>query len=81
VRYVHKPKEIDEGVGSKDGSSIDLSDELCSILPLLVASYVLLEDSPDMAGHYLMQYNERVAYLERDRRNYAPVNIYNANGW
>jgi hypothetical protein len=81
VRYIKKPSEIAFGVGSNDERTIDLSDELCSILPLLVASYVLLEDSPDMAGHYLMQYNERVAYLERDRRNYAPVNIYNANGW
>lgn len=82
VRYIKKPEAIEaKTVGSNDSTKIDLSDELCSILPLLVASYVLLEDSPDMAGHYLMQYNERVAYLERNQRNYAPVNIYNANGW
>lgn len=81
VRYIKKPTEIKVDVGSDDDTKIDLSDELCSILPLLVASYVLLEDSPDMAGHYLMQYNERVADIERKQRNYAPVNIYNANGW
>ena len=80
VRYKHKPKALTTEVKpSANETEIDLDEELCSILPLLVASYVWAEDEPSLAQYYLTLYNSRAVELEYRTRNYDPVqyeNIY-----
>lgn len=82
VLYKRKPKEIENtGLASEDEAVIDLDEELCSILPVLIASYVWVEDEPTMAEYYLSLYRERAMDIERRIRNATPVAIKNKNGW
>jgi hypothetical protein len=60
---------------------IDLDPELCTLLPLLVASYVWLEDEEEKASYYMNLYRERAADIERKNRSYAPIKIKNIYGW
>lgn len=59
---------------------IDVPAECSELLPLLVASYVWLEDSPDTAQYYLSLYRDGMATLGRrmPRRGTAK---YETNGW
>jgi hypothetical protein len=82
VLYRRKPTEIEnDGNASEDNAIIDLDEELCSILPILIASYVWVEDEPGMAEYYLTLYRERAMDIERRINNTAPVTIRNKNGW
>jgi len=82
VLYRRKPNElIIEGLAAEDETVIDLDEELCTLLPTLIASYVWVEDEPAMAEYYLSLYRERAADVERRIRNAAPVTIRNSNGW
>ncbi len=82
VLYKRKPKEIENtGMASDDEAVIDLDEELCALLPMLIASYVWVEDEPSMAEYYLSLYRERATDIERRTRNAAPVAIKNTNGW
>ena len=82
VLYKRKPQEIENtGLASEDEAVIDLDEELCSLLPILIASYVWVEDEPTMAEYYLSLYRERAMDIERRIRNATPVTIRNANGW
>ena len=82
VLYRRKPKELEiEGPASDDETIIDLDEELCTLLPTLIASYVWAEDEPAMAEYYLSLYRERAADIERRIRSAAPVTIRNSNGW
>ena len=82
VRYKRKPRKLVYGVSAKDDiTEIDLDEELCSLLPLLVASYIWVEDEPNLAQYYLTLYNSRAAELEYRARNYDPVNFENIYGW
>ena len=82
VLYRRKPAEIENiGNASDDETVIDLDEELCSLLPILIASYVWVEDEPAMAEYYLTLYRERALDVERRIRNDAPVVIRNTNGW
>ncbi len=82
VLYKRKPREIENfGAASEDEAVIDLDEELCSLLPILIASYVWVEDEPSMAEYYLALYRERAMDIERRIRSTAPVAIKNTNGW
>ncbi len=82
VLYRRKPAEIENtGIASEDEAVIDLDEELCSLLPILIASYVWVEDEPAMAEYYLSLYRERAMDIERRIRNATPVAIKNKNGW
>ena len=82
VLYKRKPKEIDnEESASENEEIIDLDEELCTLLPILIASYVLIEDEPAMAEHYIALYRERALDVERRIINNTPVTIRNKNGW
>lgn len=81
ILYRRKPKELlIEGLASDDETVIDLDEELCTLLPNLIASYVWVEDEPTMAEYYLTLYRERAADVQSRIRNAAPVSI-NSNGW
>lgn len=60
---------------------IDLGEELCSLLPLLVASYVWVEDAPDKAEYYATLYNARAIEIERKKIKNAPIEYKNIYGW
>lgn len=76
VTYKKKPKIISMG----DNETVDLDDELCALLPMLIASYILLEDEPEKAQYYSALYNERAIDIERRIYNAAPIPI-TTNGW
>ena len=82
IIYRHRPNEIIEhDYVSEDDTVIDLDEDLCALLPLLIASYVWAEDEPEKANYYMSLYQLRAAEVERKIRNASPVTIRNANGW
>ncbi len=82
VVYNRQPKKItSSGAAQDDNSIIDLDEELCALLPLLVASYIWVEDEPEKAQYYLMLYKERAVDIERRLISAKPVQINSINGW
>lgn len=82
VLYRKKPKSIEyRSDPEKDGTVIDLDEELCTLLPILVAAYVWLEDEEGKAAYYMDLYRERAAQIERKSRNAAPSIVKNVYGW
>lgn len=82
VLYHRRPNAlINNGAGQDDESIIDLDEELCSLLPVLIASYIYLEDEPDRSQYYNKLYQARAAEIVSRERNYAPVNIKSCDNW
>ena len=82
VYYRRKPKMPSKDIKPSSNSElIDLDEELCSALPLLVASYIWLEDEPDRASYYKSLYNERIAEINQNKRDFKVAKIINTNGW
>lgn len=82
VIYNRKPTPISvdtEAIDNED--DIDLDEELCALLPVLIASYIWMDDEPEKAEYYLMLYRERAADIERRIISTKPVNIKSVNGW
>lgn len=82
ISYKSKPNlpTFAENV-QEDKTVIDLDDELCSLLPNLVASYVWADDEPQKAEYYLSLYRERAAIIEVKKTDVTPVLVINKNGW
>lgn len=66
---------------SNNNDPIDLDEEMCTLLPLLVASYVFLEDEPERSTYYKSLFNERVAEIQAHKRDYKVKKVINTNGW
>ena len=82
VLYNRRPREIENtGTAASDDALIDLDEELCSLMPILIASYLWVEDEPDMAEYYLTLYRERAADIINRTKNLAPVNMKNTDNW
>lgn len=82
VMYERRPKEIENhGDASNDETLIDIDDELCSLMPILIASYVWIDDEPQKSEYYLSLYRERAMEIERKIKDTAPVIIKSSNGW
>ena len=82
VMYRHKPRKLIYDVSPlEDITVIDMDSELCALLPLLVASYVWLEDEPEKAEYYRYMYQQGAAEIERRHKNAAPVRFINRSGW
>lgn len=82
ILYKRKPAQIaDTGEPEADETPIDLDEELCSLLPNLVAAYVWADDEPDKAQYYMSLYRERAAEIEARQESYSPVKIFNKSGW
>lgn len=82
VLYKHKPKEfINKGEPTEDESEIDLAEDLCALLPNLIASYVWAEDEPNLASYYLNLYREQAIDIERRIRNMTPASHISVDGW
>lgn len=79
--YKHKPKAIDFSSDPQDNiDEIDLDDDLVSLMPLLMASYLWLDEEPEKAQYYLSLYREGVSNIRNDVRDMSPVTI-TTNGW
>ncbi len=82
VLYKHKPQElINNGEPTEDEAEIDLADDLCALLPILIAAYVWAEDEPNLASYYLNLYREQAIEIERRSRNMTPVSHISVDGW
>ena len=82
VVYQRKPKrvEVPEYV-NEDETVIDLDEELCTLLPLLIAYYIWVDDEPEKSEYYLTLYRERVVDFERRIKKTAPIAYNDINGW
>ena len=82
ILYEHRPTAIENtGSTTEDTQELDLDDELCSIMPILVAAYVWIEDEPEKSQYYMNLYRERVQEISLSRRDTSPVLIKSTNGW
>ena len=82
VLYNRRPKElINNGSAQDDESVLDLDEELCSLIPVLIASYIWLEDEPDRAQYYYSLYQARAGEILARERNLSPVQMKSCNGW
>ena len=82
ILYEHLPTSVENtGATTEDMQELDLDEELCSILPMLVAAYVWLEDEPEKSQYYMNLYRERVQEIVLSHKETAPVLIKNVNGW
>lgn len=82
VLYHRKPIALEyKNDPTSDETVIDLDGELSSLMPILVASYILLEDEKEKAYYYMDLYRERAAYIVANRRNRDPIKIKNKYGW
>lgn len=82
VLYERLPNSIvDTGNVSEDTAVIDLDNELCTLLPILIAAYVWIDDEPSKSEYYMNLYRERAAEVERKTVNNQPVKYKNTTGW
>lgn len=82
VLYERRPKEIvNTGETTNDNAVVDLDDELCSLMPILIAAYVWVDDEPSKSEYYMSLYRERVQEITYKQKDTAPVYMKNTNGW
>lgn len=82
VQYRHRPVPIsDDTEATENESVIDLDEDLCDILPMLIAAYVWADDEPQKAEYYLSLYREAAAEIAARDRNREPVKFRSLNGW
>ena len=80
--YERKPAVIeDTGDVTNDDNVIDLDDELCSLLPVLIAAYVWIDDEPQKSEYYMSLYRERSNDIEQRAKDATPVTIKSFNRW
>lgn len=63
VLYNAKAREIT--VDSQDGDTVDIRDELTPLLPLLISYFLFIDESPDMARMYLLEYEKLSGAIRR----------------
>lgn len=87
VEYYHRPAYVRYNAETlygedprADANEIDATDEVCEILPYLVASYMWLDDDPDKAQYYKAMYEERAAEIMSRAKVTTPIAIQH-NGW
>ena len=79
IAYLPKLEQITANTVKGEGN-IPLDDDLCALLPLVIASYVWLDDDPDRADYYYGRYQEQAQLILRRGRAQAPIK-YDTNGW
>ena len=79
VDYTLTPPEIT--VDTDPDLPIDMDEELCQLLPLLLASLLCLEDDPDKAAYYAALYREQYATVRAAEVPRACARVVSTNGW
>lgn len=82
IKYKKSPrlltyKDAPEG----DNTEIELDPELVQLMPLLVASYIWLDEGDGKAQYYLELYYRRAAEIEAKNRNREGAKYESVNGW
>ena len=81
VTYNRVPKKI-EAIGDPENDPIiDLEEDLGALLPILVASYVWLDDEPEKSQYYMNLYLERALDIGKKSYSTKPIHVTNVNGW
>ena len=81
ISYNRRVAEVPLDVTEKETVNIELDEELCALLPNLVAGYIWLDDEPAKAEFYLSLYREQVAEIKSQINHLRPVRYRNKNGW
>ncbi len=82
ITYNRRPRALVwENAPAEDQTAIDLDEDLCVLMPLLVASYLCLDGEEAKAAHYLMLYQTEAANVERRARRFEPSEYKNVTGW
>lgn len=64
-----------------EDTEIDISAELCPLLPLLVAHFLWLDDQPDKAKEYLSKYESLSKEIKEGRRPRGAGRYLDTNRW
>lgn len=80
IRYHRRPKQI-TSVDIDANKTIDLKEELCALLPNLVASYIWLDDEPEKAQYYYSLYTAQVSEIMAQKKAMKPFVYRNKTGW
>lgn len=78
VYYVRRAQELTRDNAEEN---IDVHPAAESLLPLLVASYLWLDDNGELATHYLKLYHTEAEELRRLLYRHGSVEILSTNGW
>ena len=82
IIYKHKPNEIIVNAEpNEDEATIDLDEELASLMPLLVAVYIWTDDEPEKSQYYLSLYRERAMEIQSRHKDIRPIIVSDTNGW
>ncbi len=84
ITYIHKvtPIQMSANINDSDSSpEIDLDDDLAALMPILVASYVWLEDEADKAQYYYNLYTQRALQIQAHEKDITPVLFQSTNDW
>lgn len=85
INYLHKvnliPSDADVSPASSDIVEIDLDDDLASLLPNLIASYVWLDDETEKSQYYYNLYMQRAERIRSEARYLNPIKFTSVNGW
>ena len=82
VQYKRKPQELDvTDSPDTDDTKLELDEDLAALLPLLVASYVWVDDEPEKAQYYGALYKENAIEIERRHRIHKPAVYEDVTGW
>lgn len=82
LSYLRRPRElVYTEEPAADLTEIPLDEDLCALLPYLIAATVWADDEPDKAQYYMQIYRERAVEVERRSRPAAPARIKSVNNW
>ena len=82
VRYIRKPAPIvDTESPATLQDVIDLDEDLCQLMPLLIAAYVWADDEDAKAQYYLSQYQQQAALIRATEAKSEPVQYRSTYGW
>ena len=81
ICYIHKVKTYDRYQRISDTEKIDLDEDLATLAPILVASYVWLDDEAEKSQYYLNLYMQRAAQIQRESKDLNPVTFQSVYGW
>lgn len=84
ITYIHKAEPISMDASINDDTAspiIDLDDDLASLMPNLVASYVWLEDEAEKAQYYYGLYTQRAMQIQNNEKDITPVLFQSVNDW
>ncbi len=79
VRYRRKHTPITPD--TPDDFVLEADEDLCQLVPLLVAAYLCLDDAPDKAEFYLKLYAEQYARVKAEPNPTPPPEWRSSNGW